>query len=105
MDGYNISDEQLASFIDNGLDCCDNGSLGDALSLDDVEVLAVAERALNTFPKAEVVEIPDWMHHGGGRVACCFSAMPDAAMDVQEDSDLSFFRKFATGITSDDDDE
>lgn len=88
MDEYNISDEQLASFMENEVMGFSNDDFRNALDLDDIEVLAVADKAMETFPSADVVHFPEWIDGLGGRVACrCSPMAADFCCSMMEEDD------------------
>ena len=105
MKNYDISDEQLASLMEDGMWDMQYDSAPDALCLDDVEVMSVAGRAMQMFPQENVADMPHWLNQRAvGSIPALGMAMSKCCFDL-DNADCCFDMDMECGIIPDEDDD
>lgn len=105
MKNYDISDEQLASLMEDGMWNMQYDSAPDALCLDDVEVMSVAGRAMQMFSQENVADMPHWLNQRDvGSIPMPGMAMSKCCFDL-DNADSCFDMDMVCGIIPDEDDD
>lgn len=60
MKQFEISDEELAAYLEGMLPDNEANAIEDTMNVDTLEVLNVSRKALDEFPDNKVVDFPEW---------------------------------------------
>ena len=56
----NISDEELAAYLDGMLENSEMANIDKMMDVDTLEVLSVSQNAMDEFPSDNVIHLPSW---------------------------------------------
>lgn len=60
MSHYNISDEELAAYLDGMLSEQDAAKIDGSMDVDTLEIMNVSRRAMGGFRQGKTVKLPSW---------------------------------------------